>query len=717
MSKQLVSQGDDSTLLPALREADRPASSIIAVALAGLVALARGLRSFLLVLPSLPGSLFRLLRRFWRYNVEAGFVGPLFFFDLVRLARRGHTTVLRCGYALALLGLLCFLMVDAFPQQYREILFGDGLSLTISQWGHFARTCVIAILSVQAAAILLLTPAYLGSAIAEEKEHHTAELLLATRLSDRQFVLGKLFGRLAHLATILLAGLPILTLTRLWGGIDDNHLVAGLAVASFSLLSTGAISILCSVLARRLLGAVLLAYSVVFILNTACMVLPGTSSILFVAAWDRQVDQEWQEWQEQIESTQQFLGKNSPILATVPPPTPPDETAILAERLVPFGLSHLAIFIFCTVTTILIVRTSCLTLGQPLVSGLPDLSDGASGKNSSLESPQTNPSRHSAKLPAIAQGGRNPASGLFGEVKQTGLADERQIRVTTQLLEPIRDPVLLWKEIYQAAFAGPGPSWHDWRTSLWQPSLTMLGTLGAASALLLWTRPELWRSTTASLNIVFKLLTVLVAAITAGLLAFRSGASISGEREVHTLDALLTLPSDRIEILRAKWLGPFMRYRLCFYALAIVWSLGLVTGALHPLAVVLLAILCTAQFAFFISFGLWMSKISRTTLRAHMRLATLFLVFFCGSFLNLLDEPVLERTGDASLASKVMGIGLIPECSWWHISFSWVDASGKLSAIPAHSWHHLMDAGAGTIIFGGAAWLFWRLTRRRWYPQ
>ena len=712
MSKQLVSQGDDSTLLPALRQADRPTSSIVAVALACLVALARGLRSFLLCLPALPGSAFRLLRRFWRYNVEVGFVGPLFFFDLVRLARRGHTNVLRCVYALALLGLLCFLMVDSFPQQYREILFGDGLSLTISQWGHFARICVVAILSVQAAAILLLTPAYLGSAIAEEKEHHTAELLLTTRLSDRQFVLGKLFGRLAHLATILLAGLPILTLTRLWGGIDDNHLIAGLAVAFFSLLSTGAISILCSVLARRLLGAVLLAYSMVFLLNAACMAVPRTSSILFVAAWDRQVDNEWQEWQNQIESAQQFLGKNSPVFATVPPPTPPDEAAILAEMLVAFGLSHLAFFIFCTVTTILIVRTSCLSLGQPLVRGVPDLAD-----SSTPVSPQAKPARGSAKLPAIARGGRNPASGLFGEVKQISLVDERQTRVTTQLLEPISDPVLRWKENYQGAVAGPGPSWHDWRTSLWQPSLTMLGTLGVASSLLLWNRPELWRSTMASLNIVFKLLTVLVAAITAGLLAFRSGASISGEREVHTLDALLTLPSDRVEILRAKWLGPFTRYRLCFYALAIVWSLGLVTGALHPLAVVLLASICAAQFAFLISFGLWLSKISRTTLRAHMRLATLFLVFFCGSFLELLDKSVLEGTGNASLAGKVMGIGLIPECSWWHVSFSWVDMSGKPSAIPSEIWRHLIDAGAGTIIFGGAAWLFWRLTCRRWYPQ
>ena len=31
---------------------------------------------------------------------------------------------------------------------------------------------------------------------------------------------------------------------------------------------------------------------------------------------------EWQQWQEQIESAVQFFGKNSPILASITPPTP-----------------------------------------------------------------------------------------------------------------------------------------------------------------------------------------------------------------------------------------------------------------------------------------------------------------------------------------------------------------------------------------------------------
>ena len=377
----------------------------------------------------------------------------------------------------------------------------------------------------------------------------------------------------------MLAGLAAFSPSLwLWGGIDDNLLVAGLAVAFFTLLSSGAISILCSVVTRRLLGAVITAYLAVFLLNTACLALPRTSSVLFLAAWDREVEEEWRFWQEQIDSAVKFLGKDSPALAAVPPPPPPDATQILARMLEPFVLVHLSIFVLCTGTTILIVRNNCLTLGQPLVRGVPVLpersmaSTPSNGEFAAPEAPLPSPRLDKAgvggpeatrvfslskggggrryptptqKSPRSRFGSRNlnPAPPIHpcenrapahrrrrcGEIpltlrlwkekpNKTPPLDDRQSRVTTQLLEPIRDLVLLWKEIYQAAYAGPGPSWHDWRTTLWQPSALLLASVAAASGLLLWNKPELWRSTIATLNVVFKVLTIIAASITAGLL-------------------------------------------------------------------------------------------------------------------------------------------------------------------------------------------------------
>jgi ABC-type Na+ efflux pump permease subunit len=65
-------------------------------------------------------------------------------------------------------------------------------------------------MAIQVAAVFWLTPAYLASAIVQEKERRTIEFLLITDLSSREIVLGLAFSRLALLALVLLAGLPIL---------------------------------------------------------------------------------------------------------------------------------------------------------------------------------------------------------------------------------------------------------------------------------------------------------------------------------------------------------------------------------------------------------------------------------------------------------------------------------------------------------------------------
>ena len=613
--------------------------------------------------------------------MEAGFVGPLFFYDMARLARQGRTNLLRSFYAFGLLGLLCFLVFDSFPTQSRHLLSGQDFSLSISQWASFSRQFAVAFLSVQSLAILLLTPAYLGSAIAEEKERGTAPLLLTTRLSDRQYLLGKLFGRLAHLGLVLLAGLPILCLTRLWGGIDDNLLLAGFVVASLSLLSSGGISILCSIIARSTLGAVLLAYASVFGISAACLIVPSTSSLGFVAAWTQAADLEWAEWQNQVKSTQDFLGKYSPYLATVPLTPTPDTRQILFRMLVPFSIFHLAIFVFTTFVSIRTIRANCLSPGSPIVKGVPV-------------------TKHVDRV----------VSDLAAHAR----AEELHRPTPSHLLEPIHDPVLLWKEIYQGAYAGPGPDWQLWKTALWKPCLLLFVSLAVGSGLLLWSRPAAWRAAMIPLNGLVIALTTLVAAVTAGLLAFRSSGAVSGERERRTLEALLTLPGDHAEILRFKWVGTILRYRLSLYALLMIWFLGVATGALHPLGLALLCISCGAAFAFLVSFGLWLSLVSHNTLWSHMRVATMFLIFFCGGFVPLIDSRLQHGAGETSLATRLLSLGIVPEHSWWMASFSWVDESGHLSMAGPHPWQAVSEVAMGAILFGGAAWLFWRLARRSW---
>jgi ABC-type transport system involved in multi-copper enzyme maturation permease subunit len=211
-------------------------------------------------------------------------VGPLFYYELVRLTRRGRSTFLRCAYALALLVALYLAYRAQFP--YHDPFaapFTSAPEAPASQMSSLAQNFVLAILWVQTLAVFVLTPAYVAGVIAEEKERHTLELLFTTHLRGREIVFGKLAARLASLAAVLLTGLPLLALTQLWGGVDLFVLLAAFALTGLILLTVGALSMLFSVYARTVRQAMASSYSasaVVFLISAA---VPGaTPTQLFV---------------------------------------------------------------------------------------------------------------------------------------------------------------------------------------------------------------------------------------------------------------------------------------------------------------------------------------------------------------------------------------------------------------------------------------------------
>jgi hypothetical protein len=75
---------------------------------------------------------------------------------------------------------------------------------------------------------------------------------------------------------------------------------------------------------------------------------------------------------------------------------------------------------------------------------------------------------------------------------------------------------------------------------------------------------------------------------------------IAGERERCTWDALLATPLSAREIIRAKMLGAFWwRGRACAVWMLVIWTVGLVAGAVHPIGFLaaLVGLLAAAWFA------------------------------------------------------------------------------------------------------------------------
>lgn len=176
-------------------------------------------------------------------------IGPTAWFDLLRLTRRPRSFGVRAGYALFLL-FVVFLFFWRF----------DAEHIAPSQVSSLAERFTNEFFLWQAVALVVLVPAYFGGALAEEKERGTLDLLFTTHLTVRELVLGKLVGRLVHLLGLVLAGVPVLALVLLLGGVNPA-LVAGQTLAAVAgIWSIGCFSLYQSARSHTVSAGIFRAY-------------------------------------------------------------------------------------------------------------------------------------------------------------------------------------------------------------------------------------------------------------------------------------------------------------------------------------------------------------------------------------------------------------------------------------------------------------------------
>src|SRR5262249_25002294 len=135
----------------------------------------------------------------------AWFLGPIFVYETLRLARKGHTFWLRITFALLTLGLLyaaephhptvskdtlqvMLLRADSRVEM-EEVLNAPDQVMRRLEMQRFAEEFSRSFLLALAVAVVLITPLYFGTAVSEEREKRTLDFLLGTRLSSRDIVL------------------------------------------------------------------------------------------------------------------------------------------------------------------------------------------------------------------------------------------------------------------------------------------------------------------------------------------------------------------------------------------------------------------------------------------------------------------------------------------------------------------------------------------------
>jgi ABC-type transport system involved in multi-copper enzyme maturation permease subunit len=566
----------------------------------------------------------------------------------------------------------------------------------------------------------MITPVYLASAIAEEKERRTLEFLFTTSLLDREIVLGKLFGRVTHLVSLLLVGLPILFISQIWGGVDGMMLLGSFVVALLTLLSVASIGLLCSVLAPSVFGAILRSYVLVSVLGFVCLRVPACAAPLAMEDFNLQFNKEMSAWQAQVAAVNN--GGVPPPTWTLPGSPPAGALALLRGRIVLAGGGvavtpgspgpplltpkvalppvpnttdlvlkmmktpvqlHLGVFLFCTALSVFALRQ--------MPKDLPSASFATPAE-------------------AAALGGWGP-----WEEPEVYVAREPYRPAVRHV--PVRQPALLWKEVYHGRWLPDGPRLQYLSVRMWKQLALVLLVVVGVCLFLNRNIPEIMAAYTLTINAGIRFLTIGLAALWCVCLGFRTAGSMCRERAQNTLDGLLMLPIDRNEILHAKWLGTLLRWQVFGFALLAIWTAGLVTGALHAWAVLLMAVTCAVYIVFLVNLGMWLSLASASTRWANLTMAVILLGVFGGSSLRVAyTSYYLFGTWlqwPFGLLMTFLANGVNPAHTLWLFGFSWTEFADHILHTDILYWQNLSRSLAELILLSILAWALWRLACRR----
>jgi ABC-type transport system involved in multi-copper enzyme maturation permease subunit len=490
-------------------------------------------------------------------------IGPHGYYDLVRLSRKPRVIVLRVLFLLALFGCIWYTYRQSGLQSELDVLSTAQLRT------HLARLntqCVYTWLLLQNITILILTPAYVGGAIAEERERGTFDLLLTTELNHREILLGKLLARVTHLGAFLVAGLPVYSMMLVWGGIDFRLLLAGWINSVLLLLAVGSACLMFSTMPVRTSTAVIVSYTVV---------LP--TGIGWLACTYRAI--------------QEFA------LSAGPGPDQGGFVVVLFAYASAIG--------FC----LFIATIAMLPADQP-----PD------------EVAYLARSRRERTAPAAQQSAEEPIPVPAASLEARGLTTNEPRRPP---LRPVGDNALLWKECHtgdrcvllipEVLVMAVMP------LIMITPLLCVVVSeiINQSDGTLTGIRYGIANQLGGFLHAgyVVCLLSYIIG------VAFRSAVCVVRERQMHTLDMLLQLPIERGEILRAKWSGALLKGWPWLIALIAALALGLVIGVYDPSTFLLMLFAPLPVIVVLSTAGLLISTIVRTTTQANLSMACTLLVF------------------------------------------------------------------------------------------
>src|SRR5437667_8499639 len=147
--------------------------------------------------------------------------------------KRKRDLFIRCGYLGLLITLVIFSLITSSNQ-----ISGMSLSGLATESGKIFRSMSY----LQLGLVALLAPIFTAGAITQEKDSQTYDILLTTPLTNGQIVLGSLMSRLFFVVALLISGIPIFSVTQIFGGVAIRSIVMSFAIAAATAFVTASIA-------------------------------------------------------------------------------------------------------------------------------------------------------------------------------------------------------------------------------------------------------------------------------------------------------------------------------------------------------------------------------------------------------------------------------------------------------------------------------------------
>ena len=142
-------------------------------------------------------------------------VGPVFNRELATAPRSWRLYLSRAIYVGALFGLVCTAWL---------ILFGSQPIRTLGDLARFGAAVFALLAPVQLALAIGFSALLTAAAVAQEKDRRTLDLLLMTRMTNSELVVGKLLASMLTVLVLILAGLPLFMVLALLGGVSHGQI-------------------------------------------------------------------------------------------------------------------------------------------------------------------------------------------------------------------------------------------------------------------------------------------------------------------------------------------------------------------------------------------------------------------------------------------------------------------------------------------------------------